>query len=97
MLGFARSEGPVAHAGEDPEFISQRGCKKCHFKQTKSWKKTVHATAFETLKPGVKAEEKKALVDLLGRVLESIEMERNRVLSATMETGEIINQQIIRK
>jgi hypothetical protein len=34
------------------------GCKSCHFKEWKSWKKTKMASAFETLKPGVKAEEK---------------------------------------
>lgn len=34
------------------------GCKSCHFKEWKTWKKTEMAQAFETLKPGVKAEEK---------------------------------------
>ncbi len=57
--------GPAEQAVEaqedaKPEYVSQRGCKKCHFKQAKSWKKTVHAKAMDSLKQGVKVEEKKA-------------------------------------
>lgn len=58
VLGFARTESP-AIAGEDPEFLSQKGCKKCHFKQHRSWKKTVHAKALDVLKAGEKADIKK--------------------------------------
>ena len=53
--GFARPE-PQACAAEGAEFLSQKGCKKCHFKQAKSWKKTVHAKAMDNLKPGAAAE-----------------------------------------
>lgn len=34
------------------------GCKSCHFKEWKSWKKTKMAQAFEVLKPGAAAENK---------------------------------------
>ena len=59
--------GPVplpsapAQEGDDapkPEFIGADGCKKCHFKQWMSWKKTSMAKSFETLKPGVVADAK---------------------------------------
>ena len=48
-----------AEDSDTPEYISQKGCKKCHFRQHKSWKKTVHAKTLDPLKPGEKAEEKK--------------------------------------
>ena len=63
VIGVAVGPADQAvQAQEDakPEYLSQRGCKKCHFKQAKSWKKTVHAKAMESLKPGVHAEAKKA-------------------------------------
>ncbi len=57
VLAFARPE-PVACAADGADFLSQKGCKKCHFKQAKSWKKTVHAKALDCLKPGANAEAK---------------------------------------
>lgn len=42
-------------------FIGTKNCKKCHIKQWKSWSETPMANAFETLKPGVKAERKAEL------------------------------------
>ena len=47
-------------SAKTPEYIGAGKCKKCHLKQHKSWKKTPLALSFESLKPGVKAEEKKA-------------------------------------
>ena len=48
-------------AQEDaPTYVGSDACKKCHFKQHRSWKKTVHAKALQSLKPGVKVEEKMA-------------------------------------
>ena len=44
---------------KDAEYIGVKKCKACHIKQYKSWKKTTMATSFESLKPGVKAAEKK--------------------------------------
>jgi hypothetical protein len=41
------------------EYVGEKKCKICHIKQYKSWKKTGMATSFESLKPGIKAEEKK--------------------------------------
>ncbi|MFV1958185.1 MAG: cytochrome c family protein [Planctomycetota bacterium] len=55
---FARAETP-AMAADTPTYISQRSCKKCHFKQAKSWKKTVHKSAMDLLKPGERADVKK--------------------------------------
>jgi len=57
VLAFSRP-APVACAADGAEFISQKGCKKCHFKQASSWKKTVHANAMDTLKPGEAADAK---------------------------------------
>lgn len=41
------------------EYLGARKCKICHIKIYKSWEKTTHARAMETLKPGVAAEAKK--------------------------------------
>jgi len=50
----------VAHAmAGDAEYIGVQKCKACHIKQYKSWAETTMATSFESLKPGVKAAEKK--------------------------------------
>jgi hypothetical protein len=37
---------------DEAEYIGVDGCKKCHFKQWMSWKKTDMAKSFETLKAG---------------------------------------------
>ena len=47
-------------ATADNAFVGSKMCKKCHLKQYKSWEATAMAQAFETLRPGVKAEEKTA-------------------------------------
>lgn len=50
--GVASGPGTRAdHAsGQGPTFMGPReGCRKCHLKQYRSWEKTPHATAFETL------------------------------------------------
>lgn len=58
-VALVRVETPAtAEEGAAPEFISQKDCKKCHFQEHKSWKKTVHAAALEALKPGERAEAK---------------------------------------
>ncbi len=57
VIAFSRPV-PTACAADGAEYVSQKGCKKCHFKQHRSWKKTVHANALDTLKPGERAEAK---------------------------------------
>ncbi len=47
-------------ASAEPAFIGTKLCKKCHKKQFTSWEATGMGKALETLKPGAKAEEKKA-------------------------------------
>jgi tetratricopeptide (TPR) repeat protein len=42
-------------------YIGVKKCKSCHFKQWNSWRKTNMAKAFDSLKPGVKSEEKTKL------------------------------------
>ena len=42
-------------------YIGVKKCKSCHFKQWNSWRKTKMAKAFDSLKPGVKSEEKTKL------------------------------------
>jgi len=45
------------HYHQDAVYLGyQDGCKSCHFKEWKSWKKTRMANAFDTLKPGGDAE-----------------------------------------
>ena len=48
----------LAVLGADSEFVGSAKCKKCHLAEHKSWEKLRHGNAFETLKPGQKAEEK---------------------------------------
>lgn len=48
----------IADAAEI-KYVGARKCKMCHKKQYKSWKKTSMANAFELLKPGVEADDKK--------------------------------------
>ena len=48
-----------SEAGEHP-YIGTNKCKKCHIKEYKSWAETKMAQSFEILRPGQRAEEKKA-------------------------------------
>jgi hypothetical protein len=41
------------------EYVGAKKCKLCHIKIYKSWEKTKHGTAFDTLSAGVAAEAKK--------------------------------------
>ncbi len=51
----------TAAMGDSPHaYVGSSKCKKCHMKQNKSWKKTKMGNALETLRPGVKADAKKA-------------------------------------
>lgn len=52
------SDRTPATAEDAPGHVSQRSCKKCHFKTHRSWKKTAHAKAMDVLKPGEKADVK---------------------------------------
>lgn len=50
---------PEDQAGSDKyAYVGSKACKKCHIKLYKSWEKTGSAKAFESLKPGEKAEAK---------------------------------------
>ncbi len=51
--------GVVASA-EEFAYLGSDKCKKCHFKQYKSWAETKMAKSFELLQPGVAAEAKQA-------------------------------------
>jgi hypothetical protein len=53
-LGLAQVQ-----AGEH-DFVGSKKCKACHLKQYKSWETTTMATTFDALKPGERAEAKKA-------------------------------------
>jgi len=44
----------------EPSYVGASKCKACHLKQYKSWEATKMAQAYEVLKPGARAEEKKA-------------------------------------
>ena len=56
LLATALAAWPAA--ADTPEFKGFRVCAKCHDAQGDAWKGTAHAKAFESLKPGVKAEAK---------------------------------------
>ncbi len=58
-----RTSSIAETASEDnvAKYLGIGGCKACHFKQYKSWKKTKMAKTFEVLKPGVNAEAKTEL------------------------------------
>ena len=62
LLVDTTGSGRVATADEaaKPAYIGPEACKKCHFKQYGSWKKTPMAMAFENLKPDAAAEKKTA-------------------------------------
>ncbi|MCP4250086.1 MAG: hypothetical protein GY778_23840 [bacterium] len=49
--------GCALGAGE-AEYVGSKKCKMCHSKTYKSWEKTAHANAMESLKPGERSEAK---------------------------------------
>lgn len=57
LLGLSLT---VSISGEEFAYVGNKNCKKCHIKEHKSWETTKMAQVFELLKPGVRAEEKKA-------------------------------------
>lgn len=54
FVGLGYSEASWAKAG----YVGKSGCSSCHKVATLSWEMTPHAKAFESLKPGVKKQEK---------------------------------------
>ena len=46
--------------GEGIEYVGSKKCKMCHLKEYKSWEATKMATSFDNLKPGERADAKKA-------------------------------------
>ena len=57
---FLISVSGMMSLGGDHGYVGSKKCKMCHLKEYKSWEQTKMATAFDTLKPGARAEEKKA-------------------------------------
>ena len=51
-------DGLYIISAKEATYVGVKKCKSCHFKQWNSWRKTEMAKAFESLKPGVKSEEK---------------------------------------
>jgi hypothetical protein len=60
LVDSTRSGNRALAEDAKPAYIGADACKKCHFKQNGSWKKTAMASAFEKLKPGEAAEKKTA-------------------------------------
>ena len=59
---FAFLSGFTFHSGDAfaaPKFEGRKKCSSCHKSQAKSWKKTAHAKAMNSLKPNKKAKAKK--------------------------------------
>jgi len=52
--------GAAPAGAEGHAYVGSKACKKCHLKEFKSWEATAMAQSFESLKPGVKADEKTA-------------------------------------
>jgi len=51
---------PYSTQAEDPAYVGSKKCKMCHLKEYKSWEATKMAQSFDNLKPGERAEAKKA-------------------------------------
>jgi hypothetical protein len=61
ILSVAILGGPVCSAaGGEHSYVGTKKCKVCHMKEWISWSKTKMALAFEVLKPGERADKKKA-------------------------------------
>ena len=55
-------DAAAADVTEGAEYVGEAKCKKCHFKEHRSWKKSEtykHASAWETLKPALKSADQK--------------------------------------
>lgn len=48
----AAAEAEACPRSDEAEYIGEASCKKCHFQQHRTWKKTTMAKTFEILKPG---------------------------------------------
>ena len=53
------TEAPESAAADEYGYIGNKNCWKCHIKEFKSWKETKMASAFDLLKPGQRAKEKR--------------------------------------
>lgn len=63
-IATVASRLPALLPAADAEFVGVSKCKKCHLAEVKSWEKSPHAKALESLLPGNKAEAKtKAKLD----------------------------------
>lgn len=60
MLMFVVRSPEAGQAADSPAYRGAKSCKKCHFRQHRSWKATTMALAFESLQPGAHAEAKTA-------------------------------------
>ena len=58
-LLLALASVPLTSA-EEHAYVGNKNCKKCHLKEYKSWEQTTMGQTFNTLKPGERAEAKKA-------------------------------------
>jgi cytochrome c554/c'-like protein len=61
-LTVALTASPGSAQDPTPEYVGDKTCKSCHFKQHRAWKKTGLAKAVDTLKPTAEADDK-ALFD----------------------------------
>jgi hypothetical protein len=61
IFSLAVLAGPwCSAAAEEHSYVGTKKCKMCHLKEWTSWSKTRMALAFEVLKPGERADKKKA-------------------------------------
>jgi hypothetical protein len=51
---------PAAEDAAEHAYVGSTSCRKCHIKQFRSWSSSAHGKAFDILKPGERADVKKA-------------------------------------
>ena len=51
---------PILTLSAAAQYVGETRCRPCHLPQSKSWKQTKMANAFDLLKPGIAADKKKA-------------------------------------
>jgi hypothetical protein len=60
LAGLLFFAGMHLAAADDHAYVGSNRCRKCHIKEYRSWSKTKMAKAFNLLKPGERADKKKA-------------------------------------
>ncbi len=60
LLALMLTLGVLPVSGGDHEYVGSKKCKMCHLKEYKSWEATTMAQSFDNLRPGERADAKRA-------------------------------------